>query len=140
MHAPYPRSAQKLFLENFLVNFFGSTVCKGLLFVGASACYDKAVSDDLDFLIAPNKCWQITRSYLPLNITPQFLKVETKHLKFNQNKMLHVTCHVTHIICPARLSQSIGSCVRFSWLHLTGESRQFIHTVTVEALKLPNNQ
>ena len=40
----------------------------------------------------------------------------------------------------ARLSQSIGSCVRFNWLNLTGESRQFIHTVTVEALKLPINQ
>ena len=39
-----------------------------------------------------------------------------------------------------RLSQSIGSCVRFNWLHLTGESRQFIHTVTAEALKLPINQ
>ena len=36
-----------------------------------------------------------------------------------------------------RLPTSIGSCVRFNWLHLTGESRQFIHTVTVEALTLP---
>ena len=43
MHAPSPRSAKKLFLYNFLVNFSGSTVCKGLLFVCASACYDKAV-------------------------------------------------------------------------------------------------
>ena len=40
----------------------------------------------------------------------------------------------------ARLSQSIGSCARFNWLHLTGESRQFIHTVTAEALKLPIDQ
>ena len=39
----------------------------------------------------------------------------------------------------ARLSQSISSCVRFNWLHPTGESQQFIHTVTAEALKLPIN-
>ena len=32
MNAPSPRSAQKLFLYNFLVNFSGSTVWKGLLF------------------------------------------------------------------------------------------------------------
>ena len=28
-----------------------------------------------------------------------------------------------------RLSQSIGSCLRFNWLHLTGERQQFIDTV-----------
>ena len=28
-----------------------------------------------------------------------------------------------------RLSQSIVSCVRFNWLHLTGEMQQFIDTV-----------
>ena len=39
----------------------------------------------------------------------------------------------------ARLSQPSGSCVRFNWLHLTGESQQFIHTVTAEGLKLPIN-
>ena len=42
MHAPSPTSAQKLFSWNFLVNFSVSTVCKGLLFVCASAYYDKA--------------------------------------------------------------------------------------------------
>ena len=44
MHAPSPSSAQKLFLWNFLGNFYGSTVLKGLLLVCASACYDKAVT------------------------------------------------------------------------------------------------
>ena len=39
----HPRSAQKLFYYNFLVNFSGSTVCKSLLFICASACYDTAV-------------------------------------------------------------------------------------------------
>ena len=39
-----------------------------------------------------------------------------------------------------RLSQSVGSCVRFNWLHLAGESWQFIHTVTVKALKMPIDQ
>ena len=43
MHAPSPRSAHKLFLYIFLVNFSGSTVCKGLWFVCDSAYYNKAV-------------------------------------------------------------------------------------------------
>ena len=30
--------------------------------------------------------------------------------------------------------------MRFNWLHLTGKSRQFIHTDTAEALKLPIDQ
>ena len=41
--------------------------------------------------------------------------------------------------CAYRLSQSIVGCVRVNWLHLTGESWQGIHIVTVDALKVPWN-
>ena len=40
---PPPRVPQELFLDNFIVNFLGSTVWKVLLFVHASAFYNKAV-------------------------------------------------------------------------------------------------
>ena len=33
------------------------------------------------------------------------------------------------VLSGGRLSQSICSCVRFNWLHLTGERQQFIDTV-----------
>ena len=36
-----------------------------------------------------------------------------------------------------RLPTSIGYSVRFNWTRITGESQQFIHTNTTEALPLP---
>ena len=43
MYVSSPKSPQELFLYNFLVNFSGSSVWKGLLFVNASALYKEAV-------------------------------------------------------------------------------------------------
>ena len=43
MYVSSPKSPQEFFLLNFLVNFSRSTVWKGLLFVYASAFYEKAV-------------------------------------------------------------------------------------------------
>ena len=36
-----------------------------------------------------------------------------------------------------KLPTSIGNSVRFNWPHVSGESQQFIHTVTAKALILP---
>ena len=38
-------------------------------------------------------------------------------------------CHNQGWLTMVRLPTSIGNSVRFNWPHLTGESRQFIHTV-----------
>ena len=91
--------------KNFLVNFSGSTVWKGLLFVHASACYDKAVYTLLHFTAYfyqhPLKCilQHLTSSYC---ILLRFISFHCTSLYFTS---LHCTslqggrweCHCKYI-------------------------------------------
>ena len=61
------------------------------------------------------------------------LKWPWLYLRGNIACMTPITRSAGHTAPAGRLSQSIGSCVRFNGPHNTGESRQFVHT-TLEKL------
>ena len=57
----------------------------------------------------------------------QVYNMDTSHRDAGCNDSVYITKHSDHIENNiSRLSQSIGSCVRFNGPHNTGESRQFV--------------
>ena len=69
---------------------------------------------------------------LKCNLTT-FLRCGTIFYK-SKLKLINI---VIMVYCVIRLPTSIGNSLIFYWSHVTRESPQFLHTITVEALTVP---